>query len=118
MQWGSAATGLEGFLDDTTRHQSPTPVPASTPRRKVIRGRGRFRGEYDVDELGTHPLPATSSPTPDATELQDGVRAWLKGFRDVEEEARSPGRPVTASSIRANHVLTAENDWGSFEEAS
>ena len=115
---GSAASGLEGFLDETTRHQSPVPVPASTPRRKVIRGRGRFRGEYDVDDLGTHVLPATSTPASEAAELQDGVRAWLKGFRDVEEEARSPGRPVTASSIQANRVSEAENDWGSFEEAT
>ena len=109
----SAATGLEGFLD--TQRRGP-PEAKSTPRRQVIRGRGRFRGKYQAEDLLNRSAAQASSPQAEVKELHDGVRAWLRGFRDVEEEVRSPGRQSAVSRNLLGDVAMSDDDWGRFEE--
>ena len=50
----SAVTGLEGWIESTTPLIYEPPVREAQARRKrvVIRGKGRFRGRYYVDEDG------------------------------------------------------------------
>ena len=110
----SAATGLEVFLDDTKRRSSPG--LKSTPRHQVIRGRGRFRGKYYVEDLADRNVGHPSSPTAVVEELHDGVRAWLRGFRDVEEEVRSPGKLSIVSRQLESDAAASDDDWGTFEQ--
>ncbi|KAF7511994.1 hypothetical protein GJ744_002707 [Endocarpon pusillum] len=50
-----------------------------------IRGKGRFRGRYhhDGDNSGGLGLDGTSDV--DTAEIQEGVMAWVRGFKDVED---------------------------------
>ncbi|ERF74193.1 hypothetical protein EPUS_03383 [Endocarpon pusillum Z07020] len=50
-----------------------------------IRGKGRFRGRYyhDGDKSGGLGLDGTSDV--DTAEIQEGVMAWVRGFKDVED---------------------------------
>jgi len=107
----SAVAGLEGWING-----SPTPNRPS--RRVVTRGRGRFRGRYYVDEPSEGPTGYGLDSASDAKTLHEGVTAWLRGFRDVEEELKSSERakmsrwkePEDAPDDRAD-------DWGEFESA-
>ncbi|EXJ72913.1 uncharacterized protein A1O5_04061 [Cladophialophora psammophila CBS 110553] len=111
----SAVSGLEGWING-----SPTPDRTFRSRKIVTRGRGRFRGRYYVDEPaeggGYHGLDGA----PDARALQEGVTAWLRGFRDVEEELRSS--QSTGKYARAKGFETvredSDNEWGEFETAT
>jgi len=106
----SAVAGLEGWINGT-------PTPSRPPRRVVTRGRGRFRGRYYVDEPSEGPTGSGLDGASDAKTLHEGVTAWLRGFRDVEEELKSSERakvspwkePEDAAENRAD-------DWGEFEE--
>jgi hypothetical protein len=75
------------LLQDRSRHMRG--------RKEVIRGKGRFRGRYYVDDDhldGVNGgLGQDRSAEMETTEIQEGVMAWVRGFRDVEEglKARS-----------------------------
>jgi hypothetical protein len=116
----SAVAGLEGWVNSSPSHHRFSdlpPQPRTKRGRYVVRGKGRFRGRHYLDEEGGE-IPGTGSFS-DTREFHDGVRAWLRGFRDVEEELQRANlhsqQKMTASQ---REVTAAEEDWGEFEAAS
>lgn len=109
----SAVAGLEGFIESSSPKQTPTPARR---KRVVVRGRGRFRGRYAVEEDWDHPM-FDGDPNEDAgsQDLHDGVKAWLKGFHDVEEELRLTETPTRFRPAHADRARYDELDWGDFE---
>ena len=117
-----AVSGLEGWIENTMPLPSPSAFEHTTPqrrgkRREVIRGRGRFRGRYYIDE---HSSSGHDVET-EVRDLQDGVKAWLRGFRDVEEGLRAKGgmgrgRPLDLQSSLKDGVV--EDEWGDFESVA
>ncbi|KAK5452358.1 hypothetical protein LTS15_007424 [Exophiala xenobiotica] len=108
----SAVAGLEGWINGS-------PTPARTMRKLVTRGRGRFRGRYYVEEpVGASPKNGLDG-TSDAKALHEGVTAWLRGFRDVEEELRvsKSSQPPRLNAKKNAPVYTGEDEWGDFEYA-
>lgn len=111
----SAVKGLEGWID-TARpiddHVSMPPPSSEKRKRMVTRGKGRFRGRYVVDE-GNNSWDELQSGD---QEIHDGVRAWLRGFRDVEEELQQH-HLQNRGRTRTTHqpVTSLEDDWGDFE---
>jgi hypothetical protein len=108
----SAVAGLEGWINGS-------PTPARTMRKVVTRGRGRFRGRYYVEEpIGVSPMNGVDG-TSDAKALHEGVTAWLRGFRDVEEELRvSKSSQTPRLNAKKNAPeYTDEDEWGDFENA-
>ncbi|KIV80956.1 hypothetical protein PV11_08414 [Exophiala sideris] len=108
----SAVAGLEGWINGT-------PTPDRSIKRVVTRGRGRFRGRYYVDEHIQAPVSQTHDGTSDAKALHDGVNAWLRGFRDVEEELK------LSEDAKASHwrelkdpATSTHDEWGDFESAT
>lgn len=118
----SAVTGLEGWIESALPSRSHTPVPAKKPKRQrvVIRGKGRFRGRYYVDEDGDHAIAySLADAAADSQELHDGVKAWLRGFRDVEEELRHHELPLghrPQGRFRSPEHQEVD-DWGDFQTA-
>jgi hypothetical protein len=107
----SAVIGLEGWIN-------ASPTPSRTPRRVVTRGRGRFRGRYYVDETREEPVASPSDGLTDARALHEGVTAWLRGFRDVEEELRASDHAKFSRGKKAEHIREdVEEDWGDFASA-
>ena len=106
-----AVRGLEGWIENA----SNSPDSSSQRRmlqdvarqkragRGVIRGKGRFRGRYYIDDHQSGGrnggLGLDGSTDMEATDIQEGVMAWVRGFRDVEEglkarnEMENRGRP-------------------------
>lgn len=117
----SAVAGLEGWIESTNVSRPQTPIAEKKPKRQrvVIRGKGRFRGRYYVDEDGDHAIAySLADAAGDSQELQEGVKAWLRGFRDVEEELRqheSPGRARSQGRFRSNQHDEDMSDWGDFQ---
>ena len=116
-----AVSGLEGWIENTLPPTSPVALHNEGARRGkkkgVIRGRGRFRGRYYVDE---HPPGGHHGIDIEARDLHDGVKAWLRGFRDVEEGVRarrgiSGGRQSNLYGNLKDRVV--EEEWGDFESA-
>lgn len=108
----SAVAGLEGWINNS-------PTPHRTPRRIVTRGRGRFRGRYYADEADEPPVSHGSDGGSDGKTLHEGVTAWLRGFRDVEEELRSAAHfqgPRLKEPQNAPESI--DDEWGDFESAS
>lgn len=105
-------SGLEGWIENAAPSTFPdhTHIPHSAPRlkREVIRGRGRFRGRYYVDGSDDEP----QLPDMDVRDLHDGVKAWLRGFRDVEEGLKARGRG------KSREVQVKEDEWGDFESTT
>ncbi|KAK6371275.1 hypothetical protein LTS17_009006 [Exophiala oligosperma] len=107
----SAVSGLEGWINTS-------PTPSRSVRQVVTRGRGRFRGRYYAGE------PSEASPrygqdgAPDAKALHEGVTAWLRGFRDVEEElqALKYSKPSPRKARKSNSDFS-DDEWGDFERA-
>lgn len=118
----SAVAGLEGWIESAHVSRPQTPVVEKKPKRQrvVIRGKGRFRGRYYVDEDGDHAVAySLADAAAESQELHDGVKAWLRGFRDVEEELRqheSPARSRAQSRFQSHSHLD-EDEWGDFQSA-
>jgi hypothetical protein len=134
-----AVRGLEGWIEsanNSPRSNSQGRLLHSRHikgRREVIRGKGRFRGRYHIDD--DEPLNAIGSLGMDGTtdmettEIQEGVMAWVRGFRDVEEglKARTDNdgneiraRPVngrTPEDQAHDTTDTFDEDFGEFETA-
>jgi hypothetical protein len=116
-----AVSGLEGWIENTLPPTSPIALHNEGARRGkkkgVIRGRGRFRGRYYVDE---HPPGGRHDIDIEARDLHDGVKAWLRGFRDVEEGVRARGgtNGDRQSNLYGNlKDRVVEEEWGDFESA-
>ena len=118
----TAVAGLEGWISnspgvDHYRTQSAT----QTPRRGrvIVRGQGRFRGRYFVDDPEGEVVFDGRDATSDARDLHDGVKSWLRGFRDVEEELHvaSPPRVIRSKEVRSD-LTSTDDEWGSFETVS
>jgi hypothetical protein len=114
-----AVSGLEGWIENTVPEMAVKSGGERRAKRKeVIRGRGRFRGRYYVDEYE----PGRHEVETDVRDLHDGVKAWLRGFRDVEEGLRvrgGIGRGRTGDlrngKLRGEVV---DDEWGDFESAA
>src|SRR5271156_5796432 len=116
-----AVSGLEGWIENTLPPSSPGALHNEGARRGkkkgVIRGRGRFRGRYYIDEHspgGHHDMDI------EARDLHDGVKAWLRGFRDVEEGVRARGGISRGRQSNLHGNLkdgVVEEEWGDFESA-
>lgn len=116
----SAVTGLEGWIDSTSPSRDPTPTPANRLRRQkvVIRGKGRFRGRYYVDEDEDDDDEADwYSQALVESELHQGVKAWLRGFHDVEEELRQQDSSSRRHSQEMYSTPETQDgvDWGDFQ---
>lgn len=116
----SAVAGLEGWINSSPEakaHPSRTPQSRSS-RKSVIRGRGRFRGRYYVDEADEDIFDPMSASHPSAQDLHEGIKAWLRGFRDVEEELQlgSAAKSIHSKEPRYRN-LVEDDDWGEFESA-
>ncbi|KAJ9608160.1 hypothetical protein H2200_007148 [Cladophialophora chaetospira] len=109
----SAVTGLEGYVKS-----SPSPVRSAGSRRVVTRGRGRFRGRYYVDEPVESPVGYGLDNESDGQALHEGVAAWVKGFRDVEEELISSQGTSTPADGRQTPPKLVEDEWGDFQTVS
>lgn len=113
----SAVAGLEGWLEATQSAQSNTQsiLKHQPLDRYVIRGRGRFRGRYYIedDEDSTR-----AYSTLDVRDLHDGVKAWVRGFRDVEEELTTNADVESTGIQGGSDEATVEVDWGGFETVS
>lgn len=108
----SAVAGLEGWINGT-------PTPDRTVKRVVTRGRGRFRGRYYADEPRRAPSGYSPDGTPDAKALHEGVTAWLRGFRDVEEELRLSEVTKTPRRQKWKDPGTnTDSEWGDFESVT
>ncbi|KAK5101733.1 hypothetical protein LTS08_004192 [Lithohypha guttulata] len=118
----SAVKGLEGWIDNANPSFQPSMAPSTSKRQRVvIRGKGRFRGRYLVDEDGNEIVADNAADAAvEHQELHEGVKAWLRGFRDVEEELKyhepldSPNRSPTRGRFHtADH--NEADDWGDFQ---
>ncbi|KAL6245608.1 hypothetical protein RBB50_007607 [Rhinocladiella similis] len=107
----SAVSGLEGWIN-------ASPTPTHNVRQIVTRGRGRFRGRYYVGEHSDASPRHGQDGTPDAKALHEGVTAWLRGFRDVEEELRAlkSSKPSPRRAGKSNSDFS-DDEWGDFERA-
>lgn len=109
----SAVAGLDGWINST-------PTPTRSSRKVVVRGRGRFRGRYYVDELDESPIGPESDAVADARTIHEGVNAWLRGFNDIEQELEST--PINVN-VRLKQVDDRsrgleDDEWGEFETVS
>ena len=116
-----AVSGLEGWIESTLPPSSSAAFEHDTPqrgkRREVIRGRGRFRGRYYIDEHS----PSGQDVETEVRDLHDGLKAWLRGFRDVEEGLRARGRIAKGRQMDLRGSLegeVVEDEWGDFESAA
>ena len=116
-----AVSGLEGWIESTLPPSSSAAFEQVTPprgkRRDVIRGRGRFRGRYYSDEHS----PSGHDVETEVRDLHDGVKAWLRGFRDVEEGLRArerigKGRRLDFRGSLEDRIV--EDEWGDLESAA
>ena len=111
----SAVGGLEGWIENARPFATTSNEPSQPPktrRREVVRGRGRFRGRYWIDvpedEIDLYETEV------DPRDLQDGVKAWVRGFRDVEEGLKARDRP----QLRYRKERILDDDFGEYEVAA
>ena len=111
-----AVLGLEGWVENISPpaiRNADDPNLRRGRRREGFRGRGRFRGKYYLDEPGYHGLPLVSEN--DIREMHEGVKAWLRGFRDIEEGSKARGTEQGFERPRKSEDIHEE--WGDFESA-
>lgn len=96
--------------------------------REFMKGKGKSPGRYRLDD-GLSTLNGGFEPFTDREplEIQEGVRAWVRGFKDVEEglNARSEGNntgrrakqedggPPASQSNNTTHIF--DEEFGDFE---
>lgn len=110
----SAVAGLDGWIQTSLNPDQP-----ATRRVRATRGRGRFRTHYYVD------VPAECGTALDHDEVRDGITAWVRGFRDMEDAMNTGVGPqpfmpseVQARSSRSGSTFDPEPDFGDDEEWS
>ncbi|RMZ90944.1 hypothetical protein DV736_g1846, partial [Chaetothyriales sp. CBS 134916] len=104
----SAVSGLEGWINNSPDiYRSHSAVHTPRKGRIVVRGQGRFRGRYFVDDPNGGVVLGGAESASDTRELHDGVKSWLKGFRDVEEELHraSPSRVIRIRDGIGNVII-------------
>ena len=113
----SAVAGLEGWINSSSGPASYGGTPTKQRRGQyVVRGRGRFRGRYYIDDAEEDRTIPGPDVVTQSRELHDGVRAWLRGFRDVEEELQKVALSKQGVVDRGGvDVVSADDDWGDFE---
>ena len=118
----SAVAGLDGWISNTLG-----PEHGLTQRVRASRGRGRFQTHYYVDVPAERASQDAGGSAVDARELREGLSAWVRGFRDVEDataagfmshshsghNGSSQMVPQSMSSFAAD-----DSDWGDFQTAS
>lgn len=129
-----AVRGLEGWIEsanNSPRSNSNGRLLRNNARHGrgetgSIRGKGRFRGRYyhDDDYLGGLGLDGTADV--DTAEIQEGVMAWVRGFKDVEEglkeRQQSDGKGTQSTQVNGrppsdltnNTADTFSEDFGEF----
>lgn len=137
-----AVRGLEGWIESANhsprsssqRHSQQDKMRHRRGGRGAVRGQGRFRGRYYADEeeesLNTNGgLGGNKSTEIEPVEIQEGVMAWVRGFRDVEEvlKVRSEidGKETRTRQVngrtpghQSNDTTDAfDEDFGDFETA-
>ena len=118
----SAVKGLEGWINSSPGPDLYGESPSRQRQKRgryIVRGKGRFRGRYYIDDPEGESAELGLNGASDSRELHDGVRAWLRGFRDVEEELQkvASDKPKTAEYVK--HGLgSPDEDWGDFETVS
>lgn len=88
-----AVRGLEGWIESASnspRSNSKNRLLRNKARLRsgdtgVIRGKGRFRGRYHLDDEESGGLGLDGTAYVETVEIQEGVMAWVRGFKDVEE---------------------------------
>ncbi|ETN37672.1 uncharacterized protein HMPREF1541_07295 [Cyphellophora europaea CBS 101466] len=120
----SAVAGLDGWIQTSLGPDRP-----ATRRVRATRGRGRFQTHYYVDVPVEGPMDGRDG-TIDAREVRDGITAWVRGFRDVEDamntgvQSRSSAvyrHPTSEGGLPMNSRMssvTEDDDWGDFQTAS
>jgi hypothetical protein len=117
----SAVAGLDGWVRSALGPERPT------RRVRATRGRGRFRTHYYVD-VPIEGADQELDRTVDAREVRDGLTAWVRGFRDVEDAVNTTKttQPVESEQsgvslspgTRSGTIAQDEDDWGDFQTAS
>ena len=130
-----AVRGLEGWIEsasisprsDAQVHLLQDQAVYRRGARGAIRGRGRFRGRRYVNHDETRGFGLDGSTDRETMEIQEGVMAWVRGFRDVEESLKERhgingiqsgaslenGRPPGDQTIETTHSF--DEDFGDFE---
>lgn len=117
----SAVAGLDGWIQN-----SFGPDTSGTRRVRATRGRGRFRTDYYVDVPIEHAHGQGLDGTVDIREVRDGITAWVRGFRDVEDAVNTgtaskfpvPGSPPERSGGYGPNTITDDDDWRDFQTVS
>jgi FtsZ-binding cell division protein ZapB len=131
-----AVRGLEGWIESASN--SPRSNSKGRPLQNrarhrggdmgVVRGKGRFRGRYYLDDNEDVSLGHDGSADVETAEIQEGVMAWVRGFKDVEEglkerqqsdgrergSKRVNGRPSTDPNNHT-HDTYDEEEFGDYE---
>jgi len=131
-----AVRGLEGWIESASN--SPRSNSKGRPLQNrarhrggdagVIRGKGRFRGRYYLDDTEDASLGLDGSADVERAEIQEGVMAWVRGFKDVEEglkerqqsdgrergSKRVNGRPSTDPNNHTHDTFDDE-EFGDYE---
>jgi hypothetical protein len=131
-----AVRGLEGWIESASN--SPRSNSKGRPLQNrarhrggdagVIRGKGRFRGRYYLDDNEDARLGLDGSADVETAEIQEGVMAWVRGFKDVEEglkeikqsdgrergSKRVNGRPSTDPNNHTHNTFDDE-EFGDYE---
>ncbi len=129
-----AVRGLEGWIEsanNSPRSSSNGHLLRNNARHGRtgtgnIRGKGRFRGRYDHDGDESGGLGLDGTADVDTVEIQEGVMAWVRGFKDVEEglkegrQGDGKGTQVTGvnglppTDLTNNTADTFSEDFGEF----
>lgn len=117
----SAVAGLDGWIQTSLDPEQPT-----TRRVRATSGRGRFRTHYYVD------VPVEGGSVPGHDEVRDGITAWVRGFRDMEDamNTHTGAQPFVQSHPQASNSRFASTldpetvdwrdgeEWGEFQTVS
>ena len=115
-----AVAGLEGWIESASASSSPARNGINTPRKMPAKKRGRFRGRQDLAASHRDSVsPPLTDSVLDMEDLQEGVKAWVRGFRDVEESlqpdsyaltpfSNSGGEEVSSTGLPTNLTLESK----------
>jgi hypothetical protein len=131
-----AVRGLEGWIESASNsprsNSKGRPLQNRARHRSgdtgVIRGKGRFRGRYYLDDTEAASLGLDGSADVETAEIQEGVMAWVRGFKDVEEGLKERqqrdsrergakgvnGRPSDDRNNNTHHMFDDE-EFGDYE---
>ena len=122
------STPRNGFVRLSGQDEAQNHTPNSGARRQTtVRGSGRFRGKYPIANSpphlsgregadvnmnldgGTDVPRQTQTQAQAQTELQEGILAWVRGFRDVEAGWREMDVHRTPTRFGNGHVTEIQD---------